>query len=916
MYIFAENKMRPKNYVRFFYHKKKQFNQRGANNKIKQYYYQHHINQNKKKIFQKKFVQKNSLLRVNVFIPKLKRQKLLLLPLSKLFKSQTRNKKLRFLIEKPFFRSKILKKKLISLLRRKYLSVSKIITELKEINKIKRKFHFSTILRNKKKPKVDNVDKKLQAIQKKISRRKNWKIRLKKLIIKLKKRPMEFQWFEMKQFKRLASSSLNEIQFKKRNETNIYRKKLHFYFHKWRKMVFFSGIAYKKRELKKIKRYIERKEKKIKRFSYKILFNAKKDNGIFRQAQRNEIKNKCRKNKNIKLLRIILKQEEKFQKLLTTFSIHGFIQKKVDKEQKKNKIKTNKRIRLYRRCRLFKNNIIFKKELIFKTKYNWRLLFFKKTFNNWDKLKAFANENTIPARTDKKSHYKYNKAVRRLVRIFVKNRLEIPYYLNTRKTKYFVKPKSWINPFSKRDYENTTIWMRLTNLFYRPSKTLWVFTKKCYVKTTWYRYTTTIFVPKIVAIIAKTWRPYCKTLFKLTKLQYKYANISPINVFYHKITEKKSIWKLENVLSTKKKLFKYKLYLSYSKLNKYNWKKLRRLHRLGHYKWNKKFYLYQFGAYMRWRCRIEPRRREMRNLYVPFKFQHTQKNPKRYYQLSRWANKNNKWLTPIAHLRKLSWYQLYTQITLEKRHPHRYKSYKVYKWFLRTMSNKTNYGFRAKKNYRLKQIMFGRIILPALDYLGKKEFLAIRKNVFKIKPLGLQHSRPAMFLGKFERRIDILTYKLNFAPTIQWARSFVVSGLIYVNYLTFTPSMNYKQIRSKKQKYPLRTIWLLNTTEVFDNKIGREIHKKMSFISRWQWNMPLPVTLPHYLVRVKAIVHWSSKNITEWFYKKFCNKYMPRYFIYNREQTVAYFWRNLRLSDIDRQRSASRIKWNTMKWLL
>jgi len=74
---------------------------------------------------------------------------------------------------------------------------------------------------------------------------------------------------------------------------------------------------------------------------------------------------------------------------------------------------------------------------------------------------------------------------------------------------------------------------------------------------------------------------------------------------------------------------------------------------------------------------------------------------------------------------------------------------------------------RAKKFYRLKQIMFGRIILPALDYLGKKQFLHIKKNVSTVKPLGLQHSRPAMFLGKFERRIDILTYKLNFAPTIQ-----------------------------------------------------------------------------------------------------------------------------------------------------
>lgn len=74
---------------------------------------------------------------------------------------------------------------------------------------------------------------------------------------------------------------------------------------------------------------------------------------------------------------------------------------------------------------------------------------------------------------------------------------------------------------------------------------------------------------------------------------------------------------------------------------------------------------------------------------------------------------------------------------------------------------------RAKKNYRLKQILFGRIILPALDYLKKKQFLKIKKNVSRVKPLGLQHARPAMFLGKFERRIDILTYKLNFAPTIQ-----------------------------------------------------------------------------------------------------------------------------------------------------
>jgi len=74
---------------------------------------------------------------------------------------------------------------------------------------------------------------------------------------------------------------------------------------------------------------------------------------------------------------------------------------------------------------------------------------------------------------------------------------------------------------------------------------------------------------------------------------------------------------------------------------------------------------------------------------------------------------------------------------------------------------------RLKKNYRLRQILFGRIVLPALNYLKQKQYLFIKKNAARVKPLGLQNSRPTIFLGKFERRIDILVYKLNFAPTMQ-----------------------------------------------------------------------------------------------------------------------------------------------------
>jgi len=89
---------------------------------------------------------------------------------------------------------------------------------------------------------------------------------------------------------------------------------------------------------------------------------------------------------------------------------------------------------------------------------------------------------------------------------------------------------------------------------------------------------------------------------------------------------------------------------------------------------------------------------------------------------------------------------------------------------------------RARNNYRLKQILFGRIVLPAFNYLSKKQFFFIKQNTSHVKPLGLSNSRPTLFLGKFERRIDILTYKLNFAPTIQYARMLVEMGLIYVSY--------------------------------------------------------------------------------------------------------------------------------------
>ena len=306
----------------------------------------------------------------------------------------------------------------------------------------------------------------------------------------------------------------------------------------------------------------------------------------------------------------------------------------------------------------------------------------------------------------------------------------------------------------------------------------------------------------------------------------------------------------------------------------------------------------------------------MKRKIIPYIFRHTQENPWRYYNLSRWDSKSNAWLNPVMYNRKLFIDHLLRCVTQQKRHPNRYKRFKVYKLFMQTLNNRYNYGVRAKKNYRLKQVMFERIVLPSLDYLKKKQFMFLKKNVSHVKTLGLVNSRSGMFLGKFERRIDVLTYKLNFAPTIQWARNFVKSGLIYVSYLTAIKSRDYRYILNKNQKFPLFNSWKNDVLNYFNNNINYHLNKrKTSTSSHENFNMPLPVTLAANLVQLTGIIHWNLQNIKTIFYKKLFKRQLPKYFIYSKKQTIAYFWRNLRNVDIDRVKF-DRIRKNTMKWLL
>lgn len=300
---------------------------------------------------------------------------------------------------------------------------------------------------------------------------------------------------------------------------------------------------------------------------------------------------------------------------------------------------------------------------------------------------------------------------------------------------------------------------------------------------------------------------------------------------------------------------------------------------------------------------------------LPSRFRHTQQNPWKYYKISWWNYRMNKWLNPLLHNRKLFQFHLITLKTAQKKHPHRRKRYKVYAWLNSTLHNSWSPGLRVKKLFRLRQLLFGKIVLPSLGYLKHKQFLQIKKNTANIKPLGLQNSRSAIFLGKFERRLDILIYKLNFAPTIQWARNFVESGLVYVSHLTDKSPINYTASLTKRQKFPLLKNLRKNMLNFFDSQIsGHFWRKKTSNISRKGFNMPIPRTLAAYRVRLRSIVHWSSQNIQTFFYKGLFNKITPKYFMQNKNKTINYFWRNLSVTDMYSWK-LERIKKDTVRWL-
>lgn len=73
--------------------------------------------------------------------------------------------------------------------------------------------------------------------------------------------------------------------------------------------------------------------------------------------------------------------------------------------------------------------------------------------------------------------------------------------------------------------------------------------------------------------------------------------------------------------------------------------------------------------------------------------------------------------------------------------------------------------YQRKNIFRLRQLM-KKIILPAIGHLKLKQFRKIVKKVRHVKT-KLSTTTLDHLLNKFETRLDVYIYRLNYAPTIQ-----------------------------------------------------------------------------------------------------------------------------------------------------
>jgi ribosomal protein S4 len=139
---------------------------------------------------------------------------------------------------------------------------------------------------------------------------------------------------------------------------------------------------------------------------------------------------------------------------------------------------------------------------------------------------------------------------------------------------------------------------------------------------------------------------------------------------------------------------------------------------------------------------------------------------------------------------------------LRRKNPRQEKRNKFYRRRTKLLFNFWNkHRIKRNKLARIKQFL-GKLLRPFYGHLTNKQFMKIVKKNSKKKTVNT--TRNELLLQSLESRLDVVVYRLNWAPHILWARRLIREGAIFISNLKKMETWSIMYSCLKKYAFPLK----------------------------------------------------------------------------------------------------------------
>jgi ribosomal protein S4 len=139
---------------------------------------------------------------------------------------------------------------------------------------------------------------------------------------------------------------------------------------------------------------------------------------------------------------------------------------------------------------------------------------------------------------------------------------------------------------------------------------------------------------------------------------------------------------------------------------------------------------------------------------------------------------------------------------LRRKNPRQEKRNKFYRRRTKLLFNFWNkHRIKRNKLARIKQFL-GKLVRPFYGHLTNKQFIKVVKKKNKKKTVNT--TRNELLLHSLESRLDVVVYRLNWAPHILWARRLIREGSIFISNLKKMETWSIMYSCLKKYAFPLK----------------------------------------------------------------------------------------------------------------